>query len=103
MKTRGNPKLLPGGKVSVTLKAGKSAYSDSDEGANAQLDSDSEEMDQIHRQPNPLNTNLTEQAVVSIITEDDAYPLSHNGDGDDMRYAQPVTYYGQGQAQKQVP
>ena len=36
-------------------------------------DEDSEEFEQPE-------TNLTEQAIASIATEEDAYPLSENGD-----------------------
>ena len=59
-----------------------------DDAANALLDSDSEDMmdSQIRRQPNPLNTNLTEQAIVSIYTQDDENPLSENGDRDSASY-----------------
>jgi len=61
-----------------------------DESANAMLDSDSDES-QMRHQSNPLNTNLTEQAVVSIYTIDDDNPLSENGDRDSCTYRDGLT------------
>jgi hypothetical protein len=59
-----------------------------DDSADAMLDSDSDGRidSQMQHQSNPVNTNLTEQAVVSIYTIDDDNPLSENGDRDSCKF-----------------
>ena len=74
-------------KIKIKIPREIRSQPDSDEyceGANATLDSNSDEFvmgNEVRRQSARLNSNVTDQAMASIITEDDANPLSENGDG----------------------